>query len=132
MLSCLYAGLPPMNQFDLVASPMRTAFVTGEPPKANFDPFDHVPNRIPLDQGVDAPRPGEASELELAWRRMKVDMFAGKTTKPDSVDADTLNHLDWYEATGFKRPYPGESEVRWPSHFRDRLSLPSPKSDLDD
>ena len=34
------------------------------------------------------------------------------TIKPDSVDADTLNHLDWYEATGFQKPYPGEATVR--------------------
>ena len=27
-------GLPPMNQFDLIASPMRTAFVKGKPPEA--------------------------------------------------------------------------------------------------
>jgi len=31
-------GLTPTNQFDLVASPMRTAFVSGEPPAANFAP----------------------------------------------------------------------------------------------
>lgn len=125
-------GLPPMNQFDLVASPMRTTFTTGAPPKANFAPFNHVPNRIPLDQGVEPPKVGQASELELAWRKMKAEMFAGKTTKADSVDVDTLSHLDWYEATDFKRPYPGEATVLWPSHFRDRLSLPSPESDLDE
>jgi hypothetical protein len=125
-------GLPPMNQFDLVASPMRTTFVTGTPPKANFEAFRHVRNRIPLDQGVAPPSAGQASNLELAWRKMKAEMFASKTTKPDSVDADTLNHLDWYEATGFKKPYPGEATVRWPSHFKDRLGLPSPESDLDE
>ncbi len=29
-------GLPPMNQFDLVATPMNDVFVTGTPPAANF------------------------------------------------------------------------------------------------
>ena len=47
-------GLPPMNQFDLVASPMRTAFVKGVPPAGNFKPWTHVPNQVPLDQGVTA------------------------------------------------------------------------------
>ena len=47
-------GLPPMNQFDLVASPMRTAFVKGTPPAENFKPWTHVPNQVPLDQGVTA------------------------------------------------------------------------------
>jgi hypothetical protein len=119
-----------MNQYDLVASPMRTAFVTGTPPKANFEPFNHVRNRVPLDLGVEPPKIGQASELELAWRKMKAEMFAGKMNKPDSVDVDTLSHLDWYEATDFKRPFPGETTVRWPASFKDRLSLPSP--DLDD
>src|SRR6202011_6366743 len=45
-------GLPPMNQYDLVASPMRTAFVKGVPPETNFEPWTHVPNQVPLNQGV--------------------------------------------------------------------------------
>src|SRR6202007_1778189 len=36
-------GLPPMNIFDLVASPMRTAFVTGQPDADNFKPWKHGP-----------------------------------------------------------------------------------------
>ena len=47
-------GLPPMNQFDLVASPMRTAFVNTKA-EANFAPFDHLPNIVPLNQGVTTP-----------------------------------------------------------------------------
>ena len=47
-------GLPPMNQFDLVASPMRPAFVKGTPPADNFKPWTHVPNQVPLDEGVTA------------------------------------------------------------------------------
>jgi hypothetical protein len=35
-------GLTPMNQFDLVASPMTTAFVEGVPPAENFQPWTHV------------------------------------------------------------------------------------------
>ena len=41
-------GLPPMNQFDLVASPMRTAFVNGTPPAANFASLGRTcPTRYP-------------------------------------------------------------------------------------
>src|SRR6202034_4036550 len=47
-------GLPPMNQFDLVASPMKTAFVEGTPPAENFKPWTHAANQVPLDQGVTA------------------------------------------------------------------------------
>jgi len=69
--------------------------------------------------------------LEKAWRKMKLKMFAGKMTKPDAEDPDTLNHLIWYEATGFKRPYPGEKTVRPPTEFKNRL-LASRTTDVDD
>jgi YVTN family beta-propeller protein len=116
-------GLPPMNQFDLVASPMRTDFVKNKA-EASFEPFTHVPNQIALDQGVTTAmtRPtGAAGKLAKAWSRAKVKIFAGKSTKPDSEDPDTVNHLAWYEATGFKRPYPGETKVRPPTDFVNRL-----------
>jgi hypothetical protein len=37
--------------------------------------------------------------------------------KPDSEDPDTVNHFNWYESTGFTRPYPGEKTVRPASEF---------------
>jgi YVTN family beta-propeller protein len=114
-------GLSPLNQFDLVASPMATAFVTGTPPKANFEPWTHVANQVPLDKG-DTAAIAPASKVEADWMKAKVKMFAGKATKPDSQDADVLSHLNWYEATGFTRPYPGETAVRPASDFKDRLS----------
>jgi hypothetical protein len=117
-------GLPPMNQFDLVASPMRTDFVKLKT-EANFEPFTHLPNQIPLDQGVTSAmtRPkGAAGALAKAWSKAKLKIFAGKSTKPDSEDPDTVNHLDWYEATGFTRPYPGETKVRPPTDFKNRLA----------
>jgi hypothetical protein len=150
-------GLPPMNQFDLVASPMRTAFVEeardeeredGQENKQenkrenkHFAPFDHLPNQVPLDKGV-APAATALSAasatsansatvaLAKAWAKAKVKIFAGKSTKPDSEDQDTVNHLNWYEATNFTRPYPGEKYVRPPTQFKDRLGTPKP--DLDD
>jgi YVTN family beta-propeller protein len=111
-------GLSPMNQFDLVASPMLTDF-TNTP---NFAPWTHVANLVPLNQGVDDSR-APASELEKAWSAKKAEMFAGKMNKPDAEDEDTLNHLIWYEATHFKRPYPGETKVRPPSDFNDRPAI---------
>jgi YVTN family beta-propeller protein len=118
-------GLPPMNQFDLVASPMRTAFVEEareeERDDANFAPFNHLPNQVPLDKGV-APATAKVSDMAKAWKKAKVKIFAGKSTKPDSEDPDTVNHLAWYEATNFKRPYPGETKVRPPTDFKDRLA----------
>jgi YVTN family beta-propeller protein len=125
-------GLPPMNQFDLVASPMRTSFVDNAS-GANFAPWTHVANQIPLTEGVTPSAAGAAMSptakaLRAAWLKKKAQIFAGKLTKPDSEDPDTVNHLNWYEATGYTRPYPGEKKVRWPSDFHN----PAPAGDLDD
>ena len=120
-------GLTPMNQFDLSASPMRPLF-TDTPPQDNFQPWAHVPAEYPLTSGTtctsraslkkpeikDSPK---VAALRAAWLQKKTQMFAGKLTKPDSEDPDTVNHYVWYEATGFTRPYPGEKTVRPPSSF---------------
>jgi hypothetical protein len=49
---------------------------------------------------------------------MKAEVFATKYHIPDSLDPDTVSHFDWYEATGFKVPYPGEKTVRPASDFK--------------
>jgi YVTN family beta-propeller protein len=125
-------GLTPMNQFDLVASPMRTTFVKNKT-QANFKPWTHVPNRVPLNQGVEANQdnPKESrkiKELRAAWLQKKAELFAGKLTKPDSEDPEAVNHLNWYMSTDFNRPYPGETTVRPPSEFNN----PAPAGEGDD
>jgi hypothetical protein len=50
--------------------------------------------------------------------KKKAEIFAGKQQTPDSEDPATVNHLDWYEATGFTKPYPGEKTVRPASDFK--------------
>ncbi len=141
-------GLTPMNQFDLVASPMRDVFVDN-PPKDNFLPWTHVPNVIPLNQNVTQtptqPIPAvsaavkahaKATEspavkaLRAGWMKKKAEIFAGKQHTPDSEDPDTVNHLDWYEATNFMRPYPGEKKVRPASDFNRKA--PTTTDDDDD
>jgi YVTN family beta-propeller protein len=133
-------GLPPMNQYDLVASPMRLDF-TNNPPAANFEPWTHVLNAIPLCGSslpgcplpatamakVNKKESAKVKALRTAWMQKKAQIFAGKLTKPDSEDPDTVNHLNWYEATGFVRPYPGESKVLPPSDFNN----PPPAGDGD-
>jgi YVTN family beta-propeller protein len=145
-------GLTPMNQFDLVASPMSEVFVEN-PPSENFLPWSHVAAGLPLNTGVtQTPTqpiptcPAVTSKAKLAvaaapatesravkalrsgWMRKKAEIFAGKYHTPDSEDADTVNHLDWYEATGFTRPYPGEAKVRPASDF----NRAAPAGDDDD
>jgi len=125
-------GLPPMNQYDLVASPMRLDF-TNNPPAANFEPWTHVPEQIPLSQGVgqnvdDSKDSPAVKALRKGWLQKKEEISAGKMHKPDSEDPDTVNHFDWYMSTGFTRPYPGESSVRPASEFNN----PAPTGDGDD
>jgi YVTN family beta-propeller protein len=131
-------GLPPMNQFDLVATPMNDIFVTGTPPAANFQPWVHVPNIVPLDQGVSTA--AATSTMEKAWQVVKTKISTSKlATTPDAVDADLLNHYGWYDARQYTTPYPGEKAVRSPASFRsamDRLNQgaasKSPESRDDD
>ena len=93
-----------------------------------------MPNQVPLDQGVTASAANKrcspaVKALRAAWLKKKAQIFAGKLTKPDAEDPDTVNHLNWYMSTGFTRPYPGERTVRPPSDF----NKPAPtKADLDD
>jgi len=142
-------GISPMNQNDLVASPMKTIF-TNDPPRENFLPWTHVANGVPLCYGVTgytAPTditPGfntcasaaaalrttpAAKALQAAWQKKKAQIFAGKFHIPDSEDVDTVRHYDWYDATSYMVPFPGEKTVRPPSDFKRRAPA---TADLDD
>ena len=142
-------GITPMNQNDLVASPMSEIFVDN-PPASNFKAWTHVPNDVPLNLGV-SQKPTEtgipvvatsvspstypgmtpaAKALMAGWMKKKAEIFAGKSHIPDSEDANTVAHYDWYEATGFKVPFPGEKKVRPASDFK--AKAPAASADVDD
>ena len=126
-------GMTPMNQMDLVASPMSEIFINN-PPQANFLGWTHVPNAISLYQGTTAklraPVPTrEAKILQAGWLKKKAEIFAGKEHIPDSEDADTVRHYNWYEATGFVVPYPGEKTVRPASDFNRKAPVASADAD---
>jgi YVTN family beta-propeller protein len=130
-------GISPMNQSDLVASPMRTLFVDN-PPATNFLPWTHVPSGVPLTFGVAGyvapsnlsanlvtpvqntlPAPNAAIRaLQAGWLEKKAQIFAGRYHSPDSEDVDTVSHYNWYEATGFRVPFPGEKKVRPAKDFK--------------
>jgi YVTN family beta-propeller protein len=140
-------GLKPMNQNDLVASPMRTIFIDN-PPLDNFLPWAHVPNGVPLSYGVAGYEPPAnlnvssipaartltqsraARTLQAAWQQKKAEIFAGKYQKPDSEDVNTVRHYDWYDATGYMVPFPGEKTVLPPSAFS--KTAPAADTDSDD
>jgi hypothetical protein len=140
-------GITPMNQNDLVASPMKTLF-TNNPPRENFLPWAHVPNQVPLCYGVAGyvapanitsslntcsstsaalPDSPSVKTLRAGWMKMKTEVFATRYHVPDSLDPDTVSHFDWYEATGFKVPFPGEKAVRPASDFKN----PALAADMD-
>jgi len=144
-------GLPPMNQFDLWASPMREIFIDN-PPANNFKPWSHVPNGVPLTYGVagyvapsnlslntsspalvartNATDSPAVKALRAGWLQKKAEIFAGKYHIPDSEDPDTVRHYNWYEATGFKVPFPGEKTVRPASDFH-KTAPTTPDTDDD-
>jgi len=126
-------GLKPMNQNDLVASPMREIFADN-PPAVNFLPWNHVQNVLALDQGTTAKlelptKDPKVLALQAGWLKKKAEIFGGKQHVPDSEDPDTVRHYNWYEATGFVVPFPGEKRVRPASDFNRKA--PAHK-DLDD
>ncbi len=136
-------GIKPMNQNDLVASPMATLFLDN-PGADNFLPWTHVATGVPLTYGVSqtptqtlpascsadvakaqavkAQSTGKKESpalkaLRAGWMAKKAEIFAGNYHRPDVEDSDTVNHLNWYESTSFTRPYPGEASVRPASDF---------------
>jgi hypothetical protein len=61
--------------------------------------------------------------------KMKTQVFAAHYHLPDTLDPNTVSHYDWYEATGYKVPYPGEKTVRPASDFKRAVRT---KADVDD
>ena len=108
-------GVQPLTQFDLVASPMFDAFQN----TPDLTPYEHLAAVIPLAQGPNLPAQKTAaySPLEKAWLRATAEVMKGKYDKADAVDPNFLNHVTWYSATGWTRPYPGEDKVLMPGPF---------------
>jgi hypothetical protein len=108
-------GMQPLTQFDLVASPMFDAFQN----TPDLTPYNHLSAVIPLDEGPNLPVDKTAgySPVQKAWLRATAEVMKGKYDKADAVDPNFLNHVTWYSATGWTRPYPGENKVLMPGQF---------------
>ena len=108
-------GMKPLTQFDLVASPMFDAFQD----TPELTPYSHLAAVIPLDAGPEMPgqKAGIYTPMQNAWLKATAQVMKGKYDKADSVDPNFLNHVTWYTATGWVRPYPGESKVEMPGPF---------------
>jgi YVTN family beta-propeller protein len=108
-------GMQPLTQFDLVASPMFDAFQN----TPDLTPYDHLSAVIPLDQGPNLPAGNTVgyNPLQKAWLKATAEIMKGKYDKADAVDPNFLNHITWYSATNWLRPYPGEDKVLMPQPF---------------
>jgi YVTN family beta-propeller protein len=130
-------GIEPMNQEDRAARPMFDAF-TNVP---DFRPFNAVPNQVPLTLGVPglSPSPAQVSPAlarvssvpasERAVYRQWVawsarQRFNGRHAVEDAANPAQLNRLDWYSATGWRRPYPGELKILAPNQVPGRHRPP--------
>jgi hypothetical protein len=91
-------GLQPMNQFDLVASPMRTLFIDN-PPQSNFMPWTHVPSQIPLTMGVNQTAtqsiPGATPSIRTHGRPERGPFGSGSA---GWLDEDEGGDLRWQAA----------------------------------
>jgi YVTN family beta-propeller protein len=91
-------GLPPMNQFDASATPMRDCFQD----TANLTPFTAVPNRVPLDQL----NPPAKAQLNRTLRRNAELSAKMDFQQVDKAPEAVLNRVLWQAMAGTERPYP--------------------------
>ncbi|MGW1600478.1 alkaline phosphatase family protein [Streptomyces eurythermus] len=140
-------GIHPMNQKDSAATPMRGVF-TRHP---DYTPFDALPNRVPLTDGlktppacgVDTPAaqnpkasavpaakvPADKKALAAEWDAWKSKQrLTGPHAVPDFANPAQMNHLTWYQTHNWARPYPGEKKIYAPNDVPGAY-LPSPESD---
>jgi hypothetical protein len=103
----------------------------------NLAPFNHVPASTALNLDPNGPITGtgkanfakEKTRMQKAWLQASNKMMKGKTNKADSVDENFLNHVIWYSATDWKRPYPGEKKIEAPAPFVKLAALKTPDAD---
>ena len=104
-------GLPPMNQMDSAAAPMRSLF-TDTPDLSTYTAV------APTLVAALNPPLSALTGVRRQWAEVSLRM---DFTREDHVDADLMNHAVWYASTGFARPYPGESRVRTPAEVSGEL-----------
>jgi hypothetical protein len=93
----LILGLPPMNQLDLSATPLRGCFQD----KPDLSPYRSRPNKVPLDEMN--PPLGRLQGKALFWAKKSLEMDLDEA---DEADDDTLNRILWHSVRGYDTPYP--------------------------
>src|SRR5215469_11108091 len=132
-------GAQPLNEKLAAATPMYGAF-TNHP---NYTPYTAVPNQVPLTEGIaTAPScgldtlgqtgtaaaavnqaaaaqsavPANMQATAAAWSTwLKAQHMTGNGAVPDYANFEQMNRYTWYQAHGWKVPYPGDSKIYTPS-----------------
>ncbi len=94
----LMLGLPPMNQMDAGARPMKECF-TEQP---NFAPFITVTNNISLHEV----NPPAHALIDSMQRRYAESSAKLNLKEPDRCPEDLLNRILWHAIKGSKTKYP--------------------------
>ena len=94
----LILGLPPMNQLDLSATPMRSCFEA----KPDLTPFTCLPNAIPLDEMNPPLEKLKGQALRWAKESLALDLES-----EDKAEEDIFNRILWHATRG-DAPYPAE------------------------
>ncbi|HYT94984.1 MAG TPA: bifunctional YncE family protein/alkaline phosphatase family protein, partial [Gemmataceae bacterium] len=92
----LILGLPPMNQLDLSATPMRSCFQE----KPDLTAYTCLPNNIPLDEMNPPLKKLTGKALYWAQKSLALNFDV-----EDAADEDTLNRILWHATRG-DAPYP--------------------------
>jgi hypothetical protein len=93
----LILGLPPMNQMDLSATPIRGCFQD----KPDLTPYQAVPSKVPLDEMN--PPLDKLEGKALYWAKKSLEL---SFVKEDEAEEDTLNRILWHAVRGYDTPYP--------------------------
>jgi YVTN family beta-propeller protein len=140
-------GITPMNQKDSAATPMSGAFTQ----KPDFTPFTAVPNRTSLTAGLKtlpacgadvpaaqnptaaaAPKatvPADQQAVAAQWDTWKSQQrLTGPDARADFANPAQMNHLSWYEAHDWTKPYPGEDKIFAPADVPGAI-IPSAEND---
>jgi len=93
----LIFGLPPMNQFDLVATPMQNCFTD----KPDFTPYSALANLIPLNEMNPKIATIKGKQKYWAKESMKVPL-----DDVDLADGKIFSRILWHSVKGYDFPYP--------------------------
>jgi hypothetical protein len=93
----LILGLPPLNQMDLAATPMRACFQA----HPDLTPYRFLPNHIPL-----AEMNPELNQLKGQARYWAEKSLELDFSRIDAADENTYNRILWHSVKGDGVPYP--------------------------